>query len=328
MIEELGRSEILTKYILKRILQAIPLLIIISIICFALIQLAPYDAVDAMTTPNMTKKTIELIKARYGLDKPAYMQYFYWIKGILSGEWGYSIVTHESISKDLSVRIPNTILLVLPAYILALIFSIILGLIAGAKRGKLADKIIDGLSSFGIAIPSFWMAMILVFIFGYRLNIFPILGMHNVGLEDSFSDLLSHIVLPCTVLTLSFMPELVRYVRSSTIGQLSEDYVMVQQAYGASSPWILFRHVLRNVLLPIITIVGMSLPMLVTGAVVTETVFGWPGIGTYFVKAIQGFDYPVVMAIMLLSASLVIIGNLVSDLLYGLVDPRIKGMGD
>ncbi|HLO13028.1 MAG TPA: ABC transporter permease [Pseudoneobacillus sp.] len=316
------------KYIFKRILQAIPLLFIISIICFTLIQLAPYDAVDAMTTPNMTKKTVELIKARYGLDQPAYMQYFYWVKGILSGEWGYSIVTHESITKDLTARIPNTILLVLPAYILALLFSIILGLIAGAKKGKLADKIIDGLSSFGIAIPSFWMAMILVFIFGHRLNIFPILGMHTIGNEESISDLLSHMVLPCTVLMLSFMPELVRYVRSSTIGQLSEDYVMVQQAYGANSTSILFRHVLRNVLLPIITIVGMSLPMLVTGAVVTETVFGWPGIGTYFVKAIQGFDYPVVMAIMLLSASLVILGNLVSDILYSIVDPRIKGMGE
>jgi peptide/nickel transport system permease protein len=318
----------LLKYIFKRILQAIPLLVIISIICFALIQLAPYDAVDAMTTPNMTKKTVELIKARYGLDKPAYIQYFYWVKGILSGEWGYSIVTHESITKDLSVRIPNTILLVLPAYILALFLSIILGLFAGAKKGKLADKIIDSLSSFGIAIPSFWMAMILVFIFGYLLNIFPILGMHTIGSESSFSDLLIHMVLPCIVLTLSFMPELVRYVRSSTIGQLSEDYVMVQQAYGAASTGILFKHVLRNVLLPIITIVGMSLPMLVTGAVVTETVFGWPGIGTYFVKAIQGFDYPVVMAIMLLSSSLVIIGNLASDLLYCIVDPRIKGMGE
>lgn len=314
------------KYISKRILQAIPLLFIISIICFTLIQLAPYDAVDAMTTPNMTQKTIELIKARYGLDQPAYMQYFYWVKGILSGEWGYSIVTHESITNDLSARIPNTILLVFPAYILALLFSIILGLIAGAKKGKLADKMIDGLSSFGIAIPSFWMAMILVFIFGHRLNLLPILGMHTIGNEESFSDLLSHMILPCTVLMLSFMPELVRYVRSSTIGQLSEDYVMVQQAYGANSTWILYKHVLRNVLLPIITIVGMSLPMLVTGAVVTETVFGWPGIGTYFVKAIQGFDYPVVMAIMLLSASLVIIGNLVSDILYSIVDPRIKGM--
>jgi peptide/nickel transport system permease protein len=321
-----GVGLFLLKYISKRILQAIPLLFIISIICFTLIQLAPYDAVDAMTTPNMTQKTIELIKARYGLDQPAYMQYFYWVKGILSGEWGYSIVTHESITNDLSARIPNTILLVFPAYILALLFSIILGLIAGAKKGKLADKMIDGLSSFGIAIPSFWMAMILVFIFGHRLNLLPILGMHTIGNEESFSDLLSHMILPCTVLMLSFMPELVRYVRSSTIGQLSEDYVMVQQAYGANSTWILYKHVLRNVLLPIITIVGMSLPMLVTGAVVTETVFGWPGIGTYFVKAIQGFDYPVVMAIMLLAASLVIIGNLVSDILYSIVDPRIKGM--
>lgn len=309
-------------------MQAVPLLIIISVICFTLIQLAPYDAVDAMTTPNMTKSTIELIKARYGLDQPAYMQYFYWVKGIVSGEWGYSIVTHESIAKDLSVRIPNTLILVLPAYILALFLSIILGLIAGAKKGKLADKIIDGLSSFGIAIPSFWMAMILVFIFGYRLNMFPILGMNTIGAEESLSDLISHMVLPCTVLTLSFMPEFVRYVRSSTIGQLSEDYVMVQQAYGAGSAEVLFKHVLRNVLLPIITIVGMSLPMLVTGAVVTETVFGWPGIGTYFVKAIQGFDYPIVMAIMLLSSCLVIIGNLASDILYSIIDPRIKGTGE
>ncbi len=309
-------------------MQAIPMLVIISIICFGLIQLAPYDAVDAMTTPNMTEKTVELIKARYGLDQPAYMQYFYWVKGILSGEWGYSIVTHENITKDLSARIPNTILLVLPAYILALVLSIILGLVAGARKGKLADKIIDGLSSFGIAIPSFWMAMILVFIFGHKLDLFPILGMYTIGSEGSFVDLLSHYVLPCTVLTLSFMPELVRYVRSSTIGQLSEDYVMVQQAYGSSLATILFKHVLRNVLLPVITIVGMSLPMLVTGAVVTETVFGWPGIGTYFVKAIQGFDYPVVMAIMLLSSSLVIIGNLASDILYSIVDPRIKGMGE
>ncbi|WP_090832438.1 MULTISPECIES: ABC transporter permease [unclassified Bacillus (in: firmicutes)] len=316
------------KYIFKRVMQAVPLLIIISVICFTLIQLAPYDAVDAMTTPNMTKSTIELIKARYGLDQPAYMQYFYWVKGIVSGEWGYSIVTHESIAKDLSVRIPNTLILVLPAYILALFLSIILGLIAGAKKGKLADKIIDGLSSFGIAIPSFWMAMILVFIFGYRLNMFPILGMNTIGAEESLSDLISHMVLPCTVLTLSFMPEFVRYVRSSTIGQLSEDYVMVQQAYGAGSAEVLFKHVLRNVLLPIITIVGMSLPMLVTGAVVTETVFGWPGIGTYFVKAIQGFDYPIVMAIMLLSSCLVIIGNLASDILYSIIDPRIKGTGE
>ncbi len=316
----------MAKYILKRILQAIPMLIIISIICFSLMQMAPYDAIDSMTTPNMSQKTIELIKAKYGLDHPAYIQYFDWMKGILHGDFGYSLVTHQSISEDLISRIPNTIVLVLPAYVLALILAIILGLIAGANRGKLLDKIIDGFSSIGIAIPSFWLAMIFIFIFGYKMGLFPILGMHTIGMEGSTSDFFHHLFLPCVVLTIAFLPELIRYVRSSTIGQLSEDYVMVQEAYGSSGTAILFKHVLRNALLPLVTIVGMSLPMLVTGAFVTETVFGWPGIGPYFVKAIQGFDYPVVMAIMLFSASLVILGNLISDILYCIIDPRIKEM--
>lgn len=316
----------MAKYILKRVAQAIPLLIIISIICFALIQMAPYDAIDSMTTPNMSQKTIELIKAKYGLDKPPYVQYYYWVKGIFDGNLGYSLVTHQSISQDLITRIPNTIVLILPAYILSLILAIILGLIAGAKKGKLLDKIIDGFSSIGIAIPSFWLAMIFIFIFGYKMGLFPILGMHTIGNENSIPDFLHHFVMPCVVLTIAFLPELIRYVRSSTIGQLTEDYVMVQESYGASGASILFKHVLRNVLLPLVTIVGMSLPMLVTGAFVTETVFGWPGIGPYFVKAIQGFDYPVVMAIMLFSASLVILGNLLSDILYCIIDPRIKEM--
>lgn len=314
------------KYALKRIMLAIPILVIISIICFTLIKMAPYDAVDAMTTPNMSQHTINLIKAKYGLDKPPYVQYFYWAKGILKGEFGYSIVTHQSIAQDLSSRIPATIILVLPAYITALILAIILGLIAGANKDGWLDKIIDGICSVGISIPSFWLAMILVYIFGYELKLFPILGMHTIGRENSTADFFKHFVMPFTVLTVAFLPELVRYIRSSTIGQLSEDYVMVQKAYGASGIDILFKHVLKNVLLPIVTIVGMALPMLVTGAFITETVFGWPGVGPYFVKAIQGFDYPVVMAIMLLSSSLVIIGNLLSDILYCIIDPRIKEM--
>lgn len=314
------------RYILKRISQAIPLLIIISIICFTLIKLAPYDAVDAMTTPNMSQQTIDLIKAKYGFDKPAYVQYFYWAKGILQGEFGYSIVTHQSISQDLMSRIPATIILVLPAYITALILAVILGLTAGASKDRWADKLIDGFCSVGIAVPSFWLAMILIFVFGYKLGLFPILGMHTIGREDSTADFFKHFVMPYAVLTIVFLPELVRYVRSSTIGQLSEDYVMVQNAFGASKTGILYRHVFKNVLLPIVTIVGMALPMLVTGAFVTETVFAWPGVGPYFVKAIQGFDYPVVMAVMLLSSSLVIIGNLLSDVLYCVIDPRIKEM--
>lgn len=316
----------MAKYIIKRILQAIPLLLIITIICFALIQLAPYNAVDAMTTPKMPQETVNLIKAKYGFDKPAYVQYLLWLKGILSGQFGYSIVTHESISNDLAARLPATIILVLPAYLLSLVISIILGLTAGANKNRLVDKIIDGFCSIGIAMPTFWFAMILIFIFGYKLAVLPILGMNTIGVDESFSDFLLHFIMPCSVLVIAYLPELIRYVRSSTMGQVSEGYVMVQNAFGASKREILFKHICKNVLLPIITKIGMALPMLVTGAMITETVFGWPGVGPYFVNAVRGLDYPVIMAILVLSSSLVIIGNLLSDILYCLIDPRIKEM--
>ena len=316
----------MAKYIIKRLAQAIPLLILISILCFTLLKLAPYDAIDAITTPNMSQRTIALIKAKYGLDRPAYLQYFYWISGIVRGEFGYSLVTHESIAEALLARIPATVLLVLPAYAAALILTVILGLYSGFQQGKWLHKFVDGCCSIGIATPSFWLAMILVFIFGYKLKWFPIIGMHTIGAEHSLLDLVRHLVMPFTVLTIAFLPELIQYVKSSTISQLSEDYVVVQKAFGAGNVEILFRHVFKNVLLPVITMIGMALPMLVTGAFITETVFSWPGIGPYFVKAIQGMDYPVVMAIMLLSAGRVIIGNLAADLLYSIIDPRIQSI--
>lgn len=317
----------MTKYIVKRILQAIPLILLISIICFTLIQLAPYNAIDTMITPKMPEETVNLIKAKYGFDKPAYVQYFLWLKGVLSGQFGYSIITHESISKDLLVRIPSTIKLVLPSYLIALGISIILGLVSGSNKNKRIDKIIDGFCSIGIAIPSFWFAMIIIFLFGYKLGWLPILGMSTIGVKNSFKDFLLHFIMPCSVLVMAYLPDLIRYVRSSTVGQISEEYVTVQKAFGASKNEILFKHVCKNVLLPIITKIGMALPMLITGAMITETVFGWPGVGPYFVTAVRALDFPVIMAILLLSSSLVIIGNLLSDILYCLIDPRIKEMG-
>lgn len=317
----------MAKYITKRILAAIPMVLIITIICFALMNLAPYDAIDAMTTPNMSPETIALIKSKYGYDQPVYIQYIRWLDGMLNGNFGYSIVTHQSIFADLAVRIPNTIRLILPAYLLAYVMAIVLGLLAGSHKNKWIDKLIDGFSAVGIALPTFWVAMLFIYFLGYQLNILPIVGMHTIGKEDSLIDFLQHYIMPFTVLFLSFLPDAVRYVRSSTITQYSEDYVMVQRAFGASNTEIMFRHICKNVLLPIITKLGMALPMLVTGAIITETIFGWPGVGPYFVKAIQGMDYPIVMVILVLSSTLVILGNLLSDILYCLTDPRIKDLG-
>lgn len=317
----------MAKYIIKRIITAIPLILAISILCFVLMNLAPYDAIDTMIKPGMSDEVVALMRAKYGYDRPAYIQYLSWLNGILHGEFGYSIVTKQSISLDLSTRIVNTIKLILPSYLTAYVLSIVLGLVAGSHKNKWQDKLIDGFASIGIATPTFWVSMLLIYIFGYKLRLLPIIGMHTIGKEGSVLDFLQHFVLPYVVLVIAFMPDLIRYVRSSTITQFSEDYVMVQRAFGASRTEIMFKHVCKNVLLPVITKLGMAIPMLITGAIITETIFSWPGIGPYFTTAVNGLDYPVVMAILLLSSGMVIIGNLVADILCCLTDPRIKEMG-
>jgi peptide/nickel transport system permease protein len=207
------------------------------------------------------------------------------------------------------------------------LLAIVLGLLAGYKKDGWIDNVINGFASVGLAVPTFWIALLVIYKFGCDLKWFPIVGMHTIG-DESFGDFMMHFIMPYCVLIIGFLPDLVRYVRSSTITQLNEDYVLVQKAFGSSKMEILFKHVSRNVLLPLITKLGMSLPMLVTGAVITETIFSWPGIGNYFVTAINKMDYPIVMDILLLSGTLVILGNLLSDILCALVDPRIRVEGD
>ncbi len=325
-IHTITKEEHMLKYIIKRILQAIPLLLLITLICFTLINLAPYDAIDSITTPEMSKAEVEAKREAYGLNDPMIVQYCRWVGNVLKGDFGYSLLSHTSIKYDLKIRIPATIKLVLPSYLTAYLLSIVLGLLAGSHKNKWQDKLIDGMCSVGISMPTFWFAMIVMYFFGYKFKMFPLMGMHTIGLEDSFADFMKHFIMPYIVLTVGFLPDLTRYVRGSTIGQLKEDYVIVQQAFGARKTEILFKHVGKNVLIPLITKLGMALPMLVTGAVITETIFSWPGIGSYFVKAISAMDYPIVMSILILSGTLVILGNLLSDVLYCLTDPRIKTM--
>ena len=315
------------RYILKRILQAVPLLLVISFIVFTLIHLAPYDAIDAQITSNMSQEEINILREQSGLNKPFLIQYVDWLGQILSGNFGHSLVTHNSVGEEILAKIPNTISLVLPAYVTALVIAIVLGLLAAANKGKWQDKLIDAVASLGIATPSFWIAMIFIYVLGYQLNLFPIIGMHTIGREGDFGDFLSHFIMPYLTLTIVFFAELTRYVRSSALSQTNEEYVVVQQAFQATKTQIFTRHIIKNVLIPVITQVGMSLPMLVTGAIITETVFSWPGIGPYITQATRALDYPIIMAVMLLSATLVIVGNLISDILYSIVDPRIRRGG-
>ena len=311
------------KYLIKRILQAVPLLLLITVLCFVLIDLAPYDAMDAKVTDKMTPVMIEQMREEAGLNDPLPVQYLRWLKNLLKGDLGQSLINKTDIATDLKEKIPNTIKLVLPSYITAFLLAIGLGLLAGRYKNTWVDKLINSLASIGLAVPTFFVALLFIYYFGLKLDLFPVMGMNSLG-EDSFEDFLHHLVMPYSVLVIGFLPDLVRYVRSSTITQFDEDYVTVQKAFGSSAGTILLRHVSKNVLLPMITKLGMALPMLVTGAVITETVFAWPGIGVYFTNAIRSLDYPIVMAVLVLSGTLVILGNLISDILCAVIDPRIR----
>lgn len=260
--------------IVRRLLQTLPMLFFVSVVCFAMIKLAPGDPVLSFVTPNMHADDIERIRHNLGLDKPAYIQYFIWIKEVLQGNFGYSLVNHQPVLEQILERLPATAGLMGSAIGLAVLLAIPMGLLAGANRNRWVDKVINFLSYIGISVPLFWLTILLMYLFAIKLHLLPIMGMRTIGVESAV-DVLKHGILPCAVLAFGFLTGYVRYIRSSTIGQLKEEYVQIQYAFGSSKTTILFRHVLKHVLLPVITLLGMSMGDLVAGAIVTETVFSW-----------------------------------------------------
>ncbi|WP_251859858.1 ABC transporter permease [Clostridium sp. Marseille-Q2269] len=311
------------KYIIKRVLHAIPILIFISIVSFLLIKLAPGDPIRTFINPKMKASDIARIRHNLGLDRPIHIQYILWLKNVLKGDLGYSLINSRPIATQITERLPATLLLMGSSLLISLVLGIIFGVISAVNKNNFIDNLISVISYIGISIPSFWFAMILIYIFSVNLNLLPSVGMHTIDV-DSKLDVLKHLILPCTVLSFSSISVISRYIRSNTISELSEDYVMIAYAKGLSKKKILYKHVLKNALLPIITILGMSLPDIFAGAFITETIFGWPGMGRLGMKAILGFDYPLIMSITMLSSILLIIGNLIADVCYTLADPRIK----
>ncbi|UHA71846.1 ABC transporter permease [Paenibacillus sp. 481] len=314
------------KYILRRVLQAIPLLWFISVVSFGLIKMAPGDPVKSFVTPDMSPEDVERIRQSLGLDQSIVVQYWNWLVNVLSGDWGYSLTSHRPVSTLILERIPATVGLMGAALFLSLIIAVPLSMYAASRRNRFVDRSLNFVSYIGISIPSFWFAIMLIYVFSLKLNWLPSMGMRTIGVESVW-DLLKHGILPCTVLMLMNVSVYVRYVRSQTISQLEEDYVQIQYAYGATRGSVLRRHVFKNVLLPVITILGMSFPELIAGAFITESVFSWPGMGSLGISAVFALDYPVIMGITMISSVMLVLGNLIADLLYGIVDPRIKTMG-
>lgn len=314
----------MTTYMIKRVFHTLIMLFLISVISFSLMHLAPGDPSTSYISPKMNATEIQLVKERLGLNAPIYIQYLKWLKNVLKGDLGFSLIDFRPVKDIILSRIGATMGLMGSALFISLLIAIPMGLYTGKHPNGIIDRLTTFIAYVGISIPSFWFGMLLIYIFSYRLHLFPSVGMRTIGIDKSLLDVIHHGFLPCSVLCFYNIAIYSRYIRSNTTIELDAPYVLTETAYGISTHKIMLKYVLKNVALPIITILGMSLPSLLTGAYVTETVFGWPGMGRLSVDAIFNYDYPVIMATTLLTAFLLIIGNFLADMLYGIVDPRIR----
>lgn len=314
------------KKIVNRLIQCVLTMFLVSILCFFLTKAAPGDPVLTYVEPNMSEEYIENLRESLGLTKPLHEQYVLWLGRILQGNFGNSLMNNRPVLTQILERLPATVILMGSSMVLGFLISILLGLYSGKNKNGILDKVTSFFCYVGISIPTFWFGIMLIYLLSVNLHLLPSIGMHTEG-DRSFGDLIRHMVMPCAVLTFSNASQYIRYLRSSTITEMSADYVMVQTAYGMSSFRILFCHVLKNAILPMVTVLGMSLPALVSGAIITEQVFAWPGIGQLAVTSVMQFDYPLIMGITMFTALLVVLGNLLADVLYAVFDPRIRKGG-
>lgn len=316
-------------YVIRRLIQAIPILIGISVISFLIINLAPGDPTDRFRSGRVSPETIQNLIRLYGLDKPLPEQFVSWFTAFWqfpfrADAWGYSFVDGRPVVEKIFEKIPTTLELMGTSLIVTMVVSIPLGVLAAVKQYSAADKIITSIATIGYALPSFVLGLLLLYIFAIKLNLFPLFGRQSLGQEGNFPDYLRHLFLPVLSLSIQQIAGWSRYMRSSMLEVLQQDYVRTAKAKGLSSSRVVYKHALRNALLPVITLLGLTLPSLLAGAAITESIFSWPGLGLLAVQSVTTNDFPVVLAIVMIGGMLVLLGNLVADVLYGLVDPRIK----
>jgi len=318
MILELGR----------RLLTAVLMIAALVTIVFVLAHLAPGDPADLVMDPDMGLAEREALRTQLGLDASLPVQYVRWIGGLLTGDLGRSLHQHRPVSHILAEALPRTMLLTVPAYIVHLIVACGLGVLMAVRRGTWLDRTLNLVGLTIYSLPAFWLALMLILVFSFGLGWLPASGMHDPDVvltgTSNLLDLISHMIMPVLVLGVASAMGTARYVRSGLIEALDQEYITAARARGVPERAVVWRHALRNTLLPIVTLVGVNLPALLGGAVVVETVFAWPGMGRVAVDAIFTRDYPVILAVTALSGVLVVLGNLIADLLYGLVDPRVR----
>ena len=317
----------MSQFIVKRLLITIPTLIAISIVIFAILVLAPGDPLgEFASNPAITAEVRENIRKSLGLDQPTYIRYFKWFASFVRGDMGYSFNSRSPVAELLWQRLPTTFLIVGSAYILGLLIAFPLGIISAIKRYSLTDQIITTIAFLGFSIPPFFTGLLFIIIFSVQLGWFPFIYNSTLQVTDwqSFIVQLQQSIMPILVLALYHAAILMRFIRSAVLDELKQEYVRTALSKGLNKFVVIKNHVLRNALIPVVTLIALDIPAIFTGALVTEQIFRVPGIGALLIESIYRSDTPVVMAITFIYAILIVLFNLIADLVYAMLDPRVK----
>ena len=322
-------------YLVRRLLGAIPLLLGILTIIFFVVHLAPGDPTARFFNPNVSPEVIAQMRRNLGLDQPLHIQYWKWLSSFLTGDFGYSFGQMRPINEILPEVLWNTLQLTLVSLVVIFAVGMLIGIVQAVRQYSIADNVLTFLALFFYSMPSFWFALMLILIFSLRAGQegwfvqLPASGMTSIDYEylsagGKIGDRLRHLLLPAIALGIGSAAGVARYMRGAMLEVIHQDFIRTARAKGLSERTVIFKHALRNALIPIITLLGLYLPFLLSGAVLVETIFAWPGMGRAIVEAILARDYPMVMATSFVIAAIVVLGNLLSDLLYAVVDPRIR----
>jgi peptide/nickel transport system permease protein len=303
-------------------------LLFVTVIAFVLVNLAPGDPVSSMINPvtraELGPEWVEARKKALGLDKPIIYRYGIWLRELLQGNLGYTLVGGQSVADEVRARIGPTLLLMGSAIMLGTLIGVPLGILSAVRPNSTTDYILTIFGFLTISTPVFFLGLAAMYIFAVHLQWLPTSGMRTLGVPKSTLDLIKHMILPVCVLTMIHIPLVMRYTRASMIESFRQDYVTTARAKGLTERAVIVGHAFRNALIPLITIIGLSLPELLSGAVITETIFQWPGMGLLAMRAVNARDYPLVLGVILVTAVMVLISNLISDLCYAIADPRIR----
>jgi peptide/nickel transport system permease protein len=314
------------RYIQRRIVVSVPILFAISVMIFGLLQLTPGDPIDAYIPPDfsISPEAREAMRRRLGLDRPLPVQYAYWLKEALQGNLGKRTKTFEPVSEAIARRIGPTMLLMGTAMAIGIVTGVALGVLAAVRQYSFLDNLMTVLAFLGISLPVYLAGLIGLYLFALRWDWFPAGGFSTPGEPFSWTDRLHHLILPATIISVNYIASTMRYTRSAMLEVLGQDYVRTARAKGLGERTVVGFHALRNALLPVVTIIGSYIPNLLGGAVFIESIFGWPGMGRLFIEGIESRDYPLIMGMTLILAIVILAANLLTDLAYAAIDPRIR----